>query len=412
MRKKIVPLMAVFVVAAIVMAGCAKPSSNEPAPAEVTTWTTPELLADYQSLVIDKGLVDSSLVLNPYEGGLATKPDGTPLRVRHSTHILPVDYCMNHDGLMKSFVERAGGTYSSFDANLVVDAQIADLDNIIAQKSADVLILHPVEEYSSVPAVERVVAAGIPVFTWDATSPTEAVTSFAHHKFDGPAGTNVVAEYLVELAEKENKQINLLEIWAIPDSVHIQSRHVALHEVIDGHPLINVVAETAGTGGSSETTAAYVEDAVGAHPEINAIFGDGGGQDAAVDGLRAAGRLFKVGDPNHIILIGNDTDARTIQAVVDGYWDAFGTHQPWDLADLPVKLLLTSVILGESVPQEVVVPMEAVTSENIETIKVFGATPCYVWMPAGNWDLWPVLDTSEIGLEAPTVEMRKDLKGY
>ena len=57
-------------------------------------------------------------------------------------------------------------------------------------------------------------------------------------------------------------------------------------------------------------------------------------------------------------------------------------------------------------------PMAVVTAENIETIKIFGATPCYVWMPAGQWDLWPVLDTSDIGLSSPTVEMREQLKGY
>ena len=34
------------------------------------------------------------------------------------------------------------------------------------------------------------------------------------------------------------------------------------------------------------------------------------------------------------------------------------------------------------------------------------------WLPVGEWDKWPVLDFTELGVGIPTVEMRMKYLGY
>jgi hypothetical protein len=95
-----------------------------------------------------------------------------------------------------------------------------------------------------------------------------------------------------------------------------------------------------------------------------------------------------------------------VQALDDGQLDAFGSHGPRDLVDITVQLAFTKVVLGKSVPSDVPIPMTMITAENIDTLKFFGDLAAWPRMPQGQWDLWPVLDASEIGIEIPTEAMK------
>jgi len=94
--------------------------------------------------------------------------------------------------------------------------------------------------------------------------------------------------------------------------------------------------------------------------------------------------------------------------------DALFTHHSWDLAEIAVKVMFTHLILGQPVPYLVPVPSILVTPETANTPegKIFGCPGICSTMPIERFDLWPVMDTSELGIETPTRAMRMELMGY
>ena len=46
------------------------------------------------------------------------------------------------------------------------------------------------------------------------------------------------------------------------------------------------------------------------------------------------------------------------------------------------------------------------------TAQMYGVTPVWPYLPAKRWNLWPVFDTTELGISTPTVAERKELLGY
>ena len=98
-----------------------------------------------------------------------------------------------------------------------------------------------------------------------------------------------------------------------------------------------------------------------------------------------------------------------------GSVDAFVTYGFWELADIMVENSFHVVVLGQSVMKDILVPMDIVTPDNINSLTRFGCTPIYTKLavnPGNKWARWPVLDTSEIGVDTPTKVMRMEVMGY
>jgi len=164
--------------------------------------------------------------------------------------------------------------------------------------------------------------------------------------------------------------------------------------------------------GSSERVMNHCIDAMTADPTINAIFVQNGGGPGAVEAVRTLGRLYPVDHPDHVVLALNDTDSGVMKALEEGYLDGFGTHGGYHLGFLGVQTALTSVCCGAPVPKVIPVPLDVVVSENKDTLMCYGATPIWPWLPVGKWELWPVLDFTELGVAIPTVELRMKYMGY
>jgi len=101
-----------------------------------------------------------------------------------------------------------------------------------------------------------------------------------------------------------------------------------------------------------------------------------------------------------------------MDALEEGYFDAMGTHGGYHLAACGIQTLLTHLCCGAPVPKGIAIPMDVVTPGNKDTLKCYGATPVWPWLPVGEWDKWPVLDFTEFGVAIPTVELRMKYLGY
>jgi hypothetical protein len=108
-----------------------------------------------------------------------------------------------------------------------------------------------------------------------------------------------------------------------------------------------------------------------------------------------------------------DSETRVTDWLEEDMVDVMGSICPLHFTDPVVKCVFTEVILGKSVPKEINLEFFAITKENMHTLKLFGAPLAWpVAYPQEEWDKWPILDTTEIGLPTPTVEMRKEAVGY
>lgn len=87
---------------------------------------------------------------------------------------------------IKATVKRLGGKVISLDAQLKVDKQVSDIDQLIAQK-VDAIILYPLDPKALRPSLEKARKAGIPVFAMDATfgSPNAAAPGFVTQTWQG-----------------------------------------------------------------------------------------------------------------------------------------------------------------------------------------------------------------------------------
>lgn len=403
-------VVVVAVVASVMFVGCRPAAAPAPAgpyipgaipnPEQSVLLTAKDIL-DLQGL-IDHGQMDPNAPLNPLGANFLTKPDGTPYTIGVTHCLIGNEWTVNCHGVFGSLINRTGGHYIAHDASMDPANQVAWVEDMIAGKRADVLVIHAIEESGMIPSVKKAIAANIPCFCFDFVIVKEQVTvSNVYHDFDGVAGSNVLGKEFVQIAESTGKPLNILEIWGDRGNESSCSRHVGLHSELDKCPLITVT-ESVDSKWWDEAAASIVIDNFAAHPELNAIFEHGGSGAGPVEGLRSVGRLFPIGDPNHVTICTNDEGTAMLNYVQKGYIDAFGTHQSWDLASGTFYQICNSVVLGKPVKWDAWIPMVAVTYDNWDSLQIFKVSPGWPWMPQGEWDKWPFMDLTECGIETPT----------
>jgi len=326
----------------------------------------------------------------------------------HIPIFLAYDFQVTADGITKSLVERAGGEYKVYDAQASPEAQVSILEDLATVTKPDAVLIEPAEESAVVSPCQKVLDAGIPIFNWDHSIPNENITSTIYH--DNAEMGELIGGWFVEKAEETGRQLNIFEKWGVRAMDGCQARHSGFMKIVSDHPLITVT-ESADCNWSDETSMNLIVDAFTAHPELNAIYSQGTGEVGMGEALDMVGRLLPHDDPDHVLLTTIVVVEDTLTAMNRGALDAAATHNSWDLMDVTVKQAFSYVVLGQPVPKSVCIPMVVATPENINTLRLYGAVTINPLMP-DNFDLWPVLDTSEIGIYAPTKEMRMEQKGY
>ena len=428
MKKIIIPLIMVAVVVTLIFAGC-RPAV---APAPPVAPAAPRTAADVPELA---GLCRPDLAMD-YGEPFAFKPDGTPYRVACDYVNLRSEEMQNYEGVLRTNFQRAGCVYTLFDTQLNVDIEVAYLEDLAAVTRPDIIVNHTCSEWGTVPAINKCAEAGIQIYSYDLPLFSDNCRSHIHHWHEGPLGSGINGEKFVEIVEETGEHLTILEVWCVRAMLFSQQRHEGFYNAIK--PLIDegkiTLIESIDNMGSDETAATIVIDNLTAHPEINAIYMQCGGQTGVVSGLRAVGKLKPIGDPEHIIVNTYEGATPVMAEMEKGNIDYVATHGPWDVCDLIVKVVLWDAVCGVRMPQDIVLPMYLLSPETLTDPDYFMYGALY-WtqMPPGRWELWPIQDHSTPGclallpeylkasyhgdytpwqLEAPSVEDRKANMGY
>jgi ABC-type sugar transport system substrate-binding protein len=432
MKKIFIPLLTVGIVAAILFAGCMP--GAPPAPPVTPPVTPPGVVTDKAGVPLPEeivGLVDPDKVLmNPWpEGDFAVKPDGTPYQLTLIMYWLGDDWQIGMQGVTSHIFEMAGGITKTLDCDLVMANQIAHIEDEAAAGITDAMCTEPIDENALNPSIAAAKTMGTPMFTFACELTSPDVAGKVNYTFEGPNGVWVCGDYFRKLAEETGKPAVVLELWGGHEFDTSYRRSLGflrglagikgtgtttieeLLVAIENDPLVTVI-QSPDTLFNPEKMMDAIVNLYGSHPEINGIYAHGGDATGIINGLKAVDRYYPVGHPQHVTVVPQDVDRSAMAALKEGYIDAIGGTGPFQVGDALAKMIMTYVVLGQPVPFLVDAPVALVTAEDWQEVRVWGGTGCFVEMPMGEWDKWPVLDTSEFGLPTPTKAMRMELLGY
>lgn len=256
----------------------------------------------------------------------------------------------------KAKAKELGVDIEIFDGNYDVNTQISQFENMIAQ-GFDAIIFSPVDVDAMSVAVEKAVAAGVPVFGVNTRVNSDKLTSYI--------GSNDVTAGEFEMnfiAEKIGGKGNIVIMEGpIGSSAQVQRRE-GIHNVLAKYPDIKVLAEKTANWSRAEGLSLMENWLQAFKGEINAVVGQN--DEMALGALQALeGKGLT--DRNQIPVVGVDAISDALQAVKDGrmnatvFQDAKG--QGAQSVEVAVKYLK-----GEKIEKEYWIPFQLVTPDNIE----------------------------------------------
>lgn len=256
----------------------------------------------------------------------------------------------------KAKAKELGVDVDVFDGNYDVNTQISQFENMIAKKY-DAIIFSPVDVDAMAVAVEKAVAAGIPVIGVNTRVNSDKLTSYV--------GSNDVIAGEIEMkwmAEKLGGKGNIVILEGpIGSSAQVQ-RKEGIHNILNKYPDIKVLTEKTANWSRSEGLTLMENWLQAFSGKINGVVGQN--DEMALGSIQALeGKGLK--DRNEIPVVGVDAISDALKAVKEGrqnatvFQDAKG--QGAQSVEVAVKYLK-----GENIEKEYWIPFQLVTPDNLD----------------------------------------------
>ena len=230
---------------------------------------------------------------------------------------------------------------------------IRQIENFIRQ-DVDVLIVGTNDESAVVPVISKAHHAGIKVILLDRGVKTRDYTTFINS--DNYEIGAIAGRFIADKLNGEGKVL-LLEGILTADVTQLRSR--GFLDVIANSPKIQVIKRTGNY--LRKDALMEMEKLLASGERVDAIFSE---SDSMLSGVRPV--LAKYGiDPATVVTVGVDYISEARQAIRDGKQTAtikFPLGGP-ETVDTVIK-----VLAGEGVPDHIVIPVQMVTSENVESV--------------------------------------------
>lgn len=258
---------------------------------------------------------------------------------------------------IREVVEKDGGTLITLDPQLDTQKQIAQVEDMIAQK-VDIIFLNPVDWKGIKPALDAAKKANIPVVNFDAqVFDKELVNSIVVS--DNFNAGKVCGEDLVKQMPNGGK-------IAIIDSPTMKS----VIDRIDGFMAglgdkkskFEIVAQQDGKG-QLEISMPIAEAILQANPDVKAFMG---GNDPTALGIIAA---LKTANKKGILVYGVDGAPESKAAIKDGDMTGTGAQSPINIGKESYKIAM-QILKGEQYQKNVPVKTELINKENVEKFGV------------------------------------------
>lgn len=233
------------------------------------------------------------------------------------------------------------------------------LDDLIARR-VDGIAVSCNDPTACVDPINRAVAAGIPVMTWDSDAPDSGRFTFL--SIDNYAAGRRAAELLVA-AMGDSGEVAI--ITGVPGGLNLEQRVAGFRDVMAAHPGITIVAEVA-TNEDISRGVQGVEDVMQAHPELRGwffaglwpLFADRGAMPLWEQATRE-GRLKTVSF---------DTLPFQLELLRDGYLTALIGQKYWGWGYDSIQIVYDKIVSERAFPPFIDAGMDIVTANNVDAM--------------------------------------------
>ena len=324
------------------------------------------------------------------------KPDGTAYTFMQVVPFLWNPVHLATDGVMRSVVEHAGGRYISLDAG-------GDLFRLTSMLE-DALVIEPdgvvvccLDGSSEAPAIGALYDAGIPVVTNIVGVQASGSQKYSFHVGYEPHSNGVdCGNWLNAYAEENNVDLHVYAVRGNLANTFIDGgRFQGLVDSTKDNPRIEIIS-SGNNQWNPDIAMASVLDAFPTNPQLNAVFEMGGMGGGVIEAFRTLGRLYPVGDPNHVPFVTIDDVPATCTGIKDDIVDMCAVHSPWDEYTLATYVLLDSVCLGmTNLQKDIYLASYPVTKDTLYQPKYGDGRAPAVWGEMYNiepdYNEWPIL---------------------
>lgn len=233
------------------------------------------------------------------------------------------------------------------------------IDDLIARR-VDGIAVSCNDPTACVDPINRAVAAGIPVMTWDSDAPESERFTFL--SIDNKAAGRRAAELLLDAIGERGK---VAIITSMPGALNLEQRVAGFREVMADHPGIEIVAEVA-TNEDISRGVQGVEDVMQAHPDLRGwffagmwpLFADRGAMPLWERATRE-GRLKTVSF---------DTLPFQLDLLREGYLAALIGQKYWGWGYDSIQIVYDQVTGARQFPPFIDTGMDVVTANNVDAM--------------------------------------------
>ena len=256
---------------------------------------------------------------------------------------------------IKEVIEANGDKLISLDPQLDVNKQIAEVEDLIAQK-VDGIFLNPTDWKAIKPALEMAKKAGIPVYVVDAPVFNDDLVKTTIVSDNWNAGT-LCALHLTQTLGITEGNIVVLEH---PTAKSAIERTNSFLKEIAKYPNLKVIAEQSSEG-QLEIAMSIMEDIIKMNTNITAIMAEN--DPTALGVVAALERLNKLKSVKAIYGVDGSEDA--IKLIKAEKLTATVAQYPKEIGKIAAESAYKD-LAGEKIQKEIKVPVKLLTKDNIE----------------------------------------------
>lgn len=265
---------------------------------------------------------------------------------------------------IRDAAKEAGVEITLLDAQGDSNTQIRQIEDQIAAGVTGV-ILSPNNSEELVPGVERLNEAEIPVVTVDSIVAGGEVASAV--VYDNVGAGKMGAEHLAKLIDEKGV---VLEFEGAQGAYHAIRRGEGFKEGMEQFPEIELISR------DSEWTAdkalSITADVLTARDDVNGLFSHNDEMvRGIVSGLNQVNKAAKVGEPDHIPIVGVDGTPLALERIRNGTQDATVNQDPFVMGALAFRTLM-KVLNDEEVQKEQLTEPSMITRENVDNEDLWG----------------------------------------
>lgn len=238
--------------------------------------------------------------------------------------------------------------------------QVQQIEDVI-QRGVNGIVLVPSDSVGTVPAVEKAIAAGIPVINDGIATKSPKVTAFVGEP--SYAMGKLQAVYMAEQLKGEGEIILFLG----PAGLDLSNfRAQGFKDYISRYPKIKIVAEKY-TGTASAETMKAMEDFLQAFPNVNAVYTFNGPiMIGVVQALRAGGKK-----PGEVIVTTLDLEVETERLMKSNWCQMTVVSEPVRMARLALRAAVDAA-KGKEVTKEILTQDSMITRYTMGMVDLSG----------------------------------------